>query len=453
MASISRTLARIKQELDQLIPAALIEQICRDLKHTYRKRKLDPLTTVHLFLQQVLNHNTAITHLPHLSKINFDPSAYCDARKRLPLKVLEQLMRRLAGAVRERMHGGAGVGCWLGHRTWLLDGSSCSMPDTPSLQKEFGQSGQQKPGCGFPVAHLLAMFDAHSGMLMEMIAAPLRTQDFSMVSQLHPLIASGDVVVADCAFCSFAHTALLVSKGIHAVLALHQHLVPPFDRQQQSDPTRSSSNTTAGYSSLSLIKQLGVQDQLVCWAKPKTKPRWMEQAAFDALPPTLTVRVLRYRVSDSRCRTHEVTLMTTLLDEKRYTKAKLARLFKQRWRVEQDLRDLKITLKMDVLKCKSPAGVRKELAAYAVVYNLVCVVRQQAATCQRVKPQRISFIDVLRWLQHAQPGEALPRFIVNPVRPGRHEPRAYKRRHKEYDQLNKPRARYKNIRQVRAKDA
>src|SRR5206468_2183716 len=96
-------------------------------------------------------------------------------------------------------------GLWLGHRTWLLDGSSCSMPDTPSLQAEFGQPGAQKKGCGFPVAHLLAMFDAYSGMLMEIVAFPLRTHDLSKVSLLHPLMRSGDVVVADRGFCSYVH--------------------------------------------------------------------------------------------------------------------------------------------------------------------------------------------------------------------------------------------------------
>lgn len=160
MASLSRTLERIKQELHQLIPAALIEQICRDLQHTYRKRKLDPITTIHLFIQQVLNGNTALSDLPRLSKMRFDPSAYCDARQRLPLGVLQALLRRIAEALREEFPA---RGLWMGHRTWLLDGSSCSMPDTPALQEAFGQSGQQKPGCGFPTTHLLAMFDAYSG--------------------------------------------------------------------------------------------------------------------------------------------------------------------------------------------------------------------------------------------------------------------------------------------------
>jgi hypothetical protein len=352
------------------------------------------------------------------------------------------LTRRIAGVMREEL---ASRGRWLGHRTWLLDGSSCSMSDTPSLQKEFGQPGAQKIGCGFPVAHLLAMFDASSSMLMELIAAPLRTHDFSLVSQVHPLMSSGDVVVADCGFCSWVHVALLLSRGIHAVFALHQRLVAPFDQPPETtpEPGKPADKKRRGRASAMIaVKDLGEQDQIVQWSKPKRKPDWMDQKEFDALPETIRVRVLRYRVRDRDCRTHAVTLVTTLLDEKTYTKAKLAQLFKTRWRVEQDLRDLKITLKMDVLKCKSPDGVNKELAVYAIVYNLVCLVRQRAAARQRVKPHRVSFIDVLRWLQTAEPGEQPPRFIVNPRRTGRHAPRAYKRRHKQYDLMNKPRCQY-----------
>jgi hypothetical protein len=439
MASMSRTLERIKQELAELIPSDLIERTCRELKYDYRERKLPPLVTIHLFVQQVLNYNTAISNLPHLSKMRFDPSAYCEARRRVPLAVLERLLRHVADAVRAR---GGDRGLWLGHRTWLLDGSSCSMPDTPDLQAAFGQSGQQKAGCGFPTAHLLAMFDASSGMLMEVIAAPLRTSDFALVSMLHPLMQTGDVVVADRGFCSYVHMAMLQSKGIHAVLRLHQRVPAPFD-----PPRPHGRGCVPGQS-------LGVQDQLVRWHKPKTKPGWIGREAFDALPATLELRVLRYRVGDGGCRSHVITLVTTLLDPVRYTKGKLARLFAIRWRVEGDLRDLKITLKMDVLKCRSADGVRKELAIYAVVYNLVCLVRQRAAVRQRVvDPSRLSFVDVLRWLQTAEPGEEMPRFIVNPRRPGRHEPRVYKRRHKEFDRMTKPRSAYKNPRQLQAQKA
>jgi len=437
MASISQALERIKQELGKLIPPKTVERICRELKYKYRKRKLDPLTTIQLFVQQVLNYNTAFTHLPHLSGLDFDPSAYGDARKRLPLKLIQRLVRTVAETMRDEMNQ---RGLWMGHRTWLVDGSTCSMPDTPELQEEFGQPSSQKPGCGFPVAHLLAMFDVYSGMLLEVLAFPYRTHDMSKVWALHPLLQAGDVVVGDRGFCSYAHIAALQMRGIHAVIRIHQRIIVRFRNKRQR---RRKPKPAKGEPRSRLIRKLGKRDQLVEWFKPEKKPDYMTQAQYDQLPESMRVRELRYRIQDRGCRTHEITLATTLLDPRKYTKRKLARLFKARWQVEVDLRNLKITLNMDVLKCKGPEGVRKELAIYTLVYNLVCLVREKAARRQRVKPARISFVDVLRWLQCASPGTVLPRFVVNPLRPRRHEPRVVKRRPKMYPRMTKPRAEYK----------
>jgi hypothetical protein len=447
MASISQALERIKQDLGNLIPANVVERICQELKYKYRKRKLDPLTTIHLFVQQILNYNTAFTHLPHLSGLDFDPSAYGDARKRLPLRLIQRLVRTVAETLRDEMNQ---RGLWMGHRTWLVDGSTCSMPDTPDLQEEFGQPSSQKPGCGFPVAHLLAMFDAYSGMLLEVLAFPYRTHDMSKVWALHPLLQAGDVVVGDRGFCSYAHIAALQMRGIDAVIRIHQRIIVRFRDKRQR---RRKLKPAKGEPRSRLIRKLGKQDQLVEWYKPEKKPEYMTQEQYDQLPESMVVRELRYRIQDRGCRTYEITLTTTLLDPGKYSKRKLARLFGVRWQVELDLRNLKITLKMDVLKCKSPEGVRKELAIYALVYNLVCLVREKAARRQRVQPGRISFVDVLRWLQCAQPGTDLPTFVVNPLRPRRHEPRVVKRRPKKYPRMTKPRAEYKKSLNSHRKEA
>jgi len=447
MASISQALERIKQDLGNLIPANVVERICQELKYKYRKRKLDPLTTIHLFVQQILNYNTAFTHLPHLSGLDFDPSAYGDARKRLPLGLIQRLVRTVAETLRDEMNQ---RGLWMGHRTWLVDGSTCSMPDTPDLQEEFGQPSSQKPGCGFPVAHLLATFDAYSGMLLEVLAFPFRTHDMSKVWALHPLLQAGDVVVGDRGFCSYAHIAALQMRGIDAVIRIHQRIIVRFRDKRQR---RRKLKPAKGEPRSRLIRKLGTQDQLVEWYKPEKKPEHMTQAQYDQLPESMVVRELRYRIQNRGCRTYEITLATTLLDPRKYSKRKLARLFGVRWQVEVDLRNLKITLKMDVLKCKSPEGVRKELAIYALVYNLVCLVREKAARRQRVQPGRISFVDVLRWLQCAQPGTDLPTFVVNPLRPGRHEPRVVKRRPKKYPRMTQPRAEYKKCLNSHRKEA
>ena len=166
----------------------------------------------------------------------------------------------------------------------------------------------------------------------------------------------------------------------------------------------------------------------------------MSEERFKALPESIVVRELLYRITAPGFRTREVTLVTTLIDAQVYTADALAKLYGTRWRVEENLKSLKQTMKMDVLKCKTVDGVLKELTVYAMAYNLVRVAMGQAAVRQGVEPDRVSFIDALRWLTGAEEGEEMPELVINPSRPGRYEPRVKKRRPKRYHLMRKPRA-------------
>src|SRR5262249_48053356 len=161
-----------------------------------------------------LNGNTALTHVSLMAGRAFTASAFCQARARLPLAIFRAVLR---GLVQGIVPDTEAHGRWLGHRTILVDGSSFSMPDTPALPARFGQPGNQANGGGFPVARLLAVFHAGTGLLLEALAAPLRSHEMAGVGGILPLLSPGDVLVADRGFCSFAHLALLVSKGVHAV--------------------------------------------------------------------------------------------------------------------------------------------------------------------------------------------------------------------------------------------
>src|SRR5262249_33426954 len=187
------------------------------------------------------------------------------------------------------------------------------------------------------------------------------------------------------------------------------------------------------------VRRLGKHDQVVEYYKPARRPGWMTEQEYDALPGAVLVRELRIDVRRPGCRVEQITLVTTLLDGRRYPKRALAKVYGRRWQVETDLRHLKQTLKLDVLRCQTVAGVVKELKMFVIAYNLVRRVMVQASRRQGVAPDRISFVDALRWLRHAKPGEQLPRLIVNPERPGRTEPRVKKRRGKAYKLLTKPR--------------
>lgn len=188
------------------------------------------------------------------------------------------------------------------------------------------------------------------------------------------------------------------------------------------------------------LKRLGTHDPLVEYFKPKERPEWMTAAEYAALPDSLVVREVRFQVRIPGYRTREGTLVTTLTDAKRYPAWALARRYAKRWQVEVNLRHLKQTLGLDVLRCTTFPGVMKELLLFVVGYNLVRRVMAEAGERQQVEPNRIRFVEALRWLRHAEPGEELPRLQVNPDRPGRVEPRARKRRPKNYWLLNRPRA-------------
>lgn len=427
-------LARIQTQLAQLLDPHQIVALCREVGCQWRERLLSPITTIHLFVLQILNGNFAVARLRDFADEDFSEAAYCKARGRLPLGVLQRLLRRLGTALRPAMNDSLR---WHGHRTFHVDGSSFSMPDTPELQEEFGQPGAQKPGCGFPVAHLLALFHAGTGVLLQVLAAPLRTHDMAQAYLLHPELEAGDVLVGDRGFCSFAHVAMLVKRGLHGVFRAHQKQIIDFRLGRPHNP--SGRKPIKGLPTSRWLKHLGAKDQLVEYYKPKTRPVWMSAEDYDALQQSVTVRELRYKITQRGVRTREVTLVTTLLEPEAYSAADLAELYRQRWQIETNFRHLKTTMKMEVLRCKTVPGVLKELTVFALVYNLVRMVMQVAAERQNVAVERISFADALGWLAHTQPGKDLRDLKVNPDRPGRGEPRAVKRRPKEYDRLNKPR--------------
>ena len=179
----------------------------------------------------------------------------------------------------------------------------------------------------------------------------------------------------------------------------------------------------------------------------------MTAEEWQPLPASIVVREVRYRIRVPGVRTREVTLVTTLLDPERYSAKELARLYGLRWGVEVNLRHLKQTMGMDILRCTTLAGILKELHIFVIVYNLVRRVMATAAQRQKVAIDRISFIDAWRWLQQARPTTALPNLVVNPERPGRWEPRVCKRRPKEYDRMTQPRQQLRKALRNKKKDA
>jgi Transposase DDE domain len=431
-------LQRFTGEWAMLLQPDAIPTVCREIGYTaWHERVLTPVTTMQVFLRQIRHGNTTCNHLPHLSGLRFSAAAYCQARAQLPRRLFALLLERFGSAGQPTI---LGEGRWHGHRTFLVDGSGCSMPDTPALQETFGQPTEQRPECGFPIARLLWLCHAGTGLLLKLVVAPLLIHDLAQAQALHPALQPHAVLVADRGLCSYAHLALLVQAGLHAVLRVGARQMVDFTSGRPCvRPGVRRTPAVKGIPRSRWLKAVGFDDQLVVWYKPKTRPTWLARETLAALPEALVLREVRYRIGRPGFRTREITLVTMLLDAAVYRVADLAELYHRRWQVETALAHLNTTMRMDVLHCKMVPGVLKELTVLAIVYNLVRMVIWQSAALHHVGVERISVLDALRWLSAPRTGMPLVALIVNPAHPHRVEPRVRKRRPKSFPFMLKPR--------------
>lgn len=424
--SISAPPLQIKRWFCKYLPQQVILDACGKANYRWRKRRFDPVVTLHLFILQVLHGNTAILHLRHVVHQAVNAAAFCKARMRIPLAVYETLLDHAASV--------ASQGCQpvlAGMRVFLVDAASSLTPDTPAIRKLFQQPRNIKPGCGLPMAKVLALFDAASGAILQPLICSLFVHEASSVWMLHPLLRAGDLMVGDRAFCSYVHLVMLHARGVLGLFRAQQ--------KQQIDFRRGRKHGGKGRPKSRHIRKLGRYDQLVEYFKPEQKPKWMGKQQFAALASSLIVRELRSHIQARGQRTRIVTIVTTLTDPALYPAERIADLYGLRWQVETHFAQLKTSMKTARLKCRSPQGVRKELLTCFIAYNLTRALIRQAADRQAVAIGRISFIDALRWLAHAHQGEQLIVLVVVPLRPNRHEPRVKKHLKYRYRPMPRPR--------------
>ncbi|HTN73623.1 MAG TPA: transposase [Pirellulaceae bacterium] len=278
MYSISQVVRQFKQRWTQQLDEQLISAVCRQAGLRWRERILTPVFTVQLFLLQTLWGNTACDHLPRIAGRRFTGEAYCKARGKLPLAALQELLARVTAAMLQALDT---TSLWRGHRLWLIDGTSFSMPDTPELQRHFGQPGGQRTGCGFPVAHCAALVHAASGLVQRLLTAPLRSHDLSLAWQLDQALRAGDVLVADRAYSSYAHFSLLFQHGVLGVMRAHQKLLIDFTaRRPHVPPGQKRTRVERGRPYSRWVRRLGKHDQIVEWFRPKACPAWLSHAQF-----------------------------------------------------------------------------------------------------------------------------------------------------------------------------
>ncbi|MGH7225851.1 MAG: IS4 family transposase, partial [Gemmataceae bacterium] len=282
--------------------------------------------------------------------------AFCRARAKLPETAFRRLVYDVADGCEDALPD---KWRWKSRRTFLVDGCTVSMPDTPENQAAYPQPNTQQEGLGFPLARLVVMLSWATGMLGGMAIGPYRgkeTGETALFRQLFDRLREGDVVVADCCFCSYFMICLLRELGVDLVLRLHQQRTADFRRGQR----------------------LGPGDHVVEWPRP-SRPEWMDEATYARMPASIRIREVEVAVTQPGFRVEKFVVATTLLDAETYTRDDLADLYRGRWLAELDIRAIKCNLGMDVLRCKSPEMVRKEIWASLLAYNLIRQTMLQAA--------------------------------------------------------------------------
>jgi hypothetical protein len=359
--------------------------------------------------------------------------AYCKARAKLPEKFLRRLTYQVGNGLED---AAPDKWRWRKRRTMLVDGFETVLDDTAANQLEYPQPTSQQPGLGFPMMRVVVFLTFATAVVAGAAIGPYagkETGETALFRQLLDQLRADDIVVADRYYCSYFMIALLRQGGADAAFRLHQKRHYDFRRG----------------------RRLGRGDHLVVWERPQ-RPDWMDEATYATMPETLTIREVRYTVDEPGCRSREIIVATTLLDERAYSRTDIADLYHQRWHAELDIRSIKQTLGMEMIHCKTPAMARNALWAHLLGYNLVRKAAAQAALTKGLAPRQISFagaaqiLEAFRWLLIAGADEQRD-FIYSEIfaamtthqvgdRPDRVEPRRLKRRRDKYQHLGMPRA-------------
>lgn len=427
---------------EQVLPEAMIEKVLQEQGVCYRQTLYTPIVVIWAWLSQVLDADKSLSHavkrviawiavagekLP-----SADTGAYSKARKRLPLGILRPLLQQTATALTSQVKPEQR---WCGRRVKAYDGTSILMSDTPVNQSVYPQHSNQKAGCGFPLAKLVVWFCGTTGAVLDVAVAAFNTSEWQLSRQLYSTLEREDVVVADSAYGTYGDLAWVGATGADAVFRKHH----------------------ARHCDFRKGKKLGIGDHIVQWQRPRQCPQSMSPEEFAALPTALAVREVHLLIQQPGFRPKKMVLVTTLVDSKRYPKAKLAELYQLRWQsTEVNLRHLKTTLKMEMIAAKTPEMVQKDIWMHLLCYNLLRTLMWQSAQQAQVSPLRLSlqgsrqqFNQFIPLLAQAldKPQRQLYTTLLNlisaqlvPLRPNRPEPRVLKRRPKPFPRMQKPRS-------------
>jgi hypothetical protein len=361
-----------------------------------------------------------------------DTGDYCRARAKLSLPALRRLVIESAAQLERQADQ---IWLWSGLHAKLVDGFTFTMPDTPDNQEVFPQLSTQRAGAGFPIARCCTVISAATGCISDVAIGPYEgkeTGENALLRRILDTFDKNDVAVFDRHYCSFMMLAILLLRGVHACARLHQRRTSDFRRG----------------------RRLGPDDHLITWDRPK-RPPWMSEELYGQIPRKVTLREIRFDVAVPGHRPENITVITTLTDPTAYSAKDIATLYGLRWTVELDIRDIKQTLGLDHVRCKTPHMVRRELWVTFLAYNLIRKVIATSARLHDKQPRRLSFTLTCQtvlasWIllstesvrnTHQLWKTALASIAAHevPLRPGRIEPRVLKRRREHYPLMHEPR--------------
>jgi hypothetical protein len=400
-------------------------------KHIKPRKRIFTLPVIFwAFLAQVLTRNAscrdalagvqALRAAQRKAPPANDTGGICKARQRLPLAILRNIFNAVGAWIDQRCDAQLPL---LNKRVVrVIDGTGASMPDTKENRAKWPYAGNQKKGCGLPVIKLAGLFCLRTGRMIKHAFGSWKQSELALARQLVGWVKKGEVLLGDCGFCGWGLIALFHRKGVDVVMRMH--------------PRRKA--------------RAGIHT----WEKPRRPGTW-GKTLWRELPGQLRMRVITFKVNIKGWRTKRVSLCTTLLDTELYPDEAIIELYLRRWRIELFYRDIKVTLGLDVVRCKSPAMVEKEILMQAIAYNLVRALMLEAAMTHAVTLERLSFKGTVSRMREwagcmTQNAERITKRMLDelllaiagdlvPLRPWRSEPRAVKRRPKSYQLLTKPR--------------
>ena len=398
----------------------------------HRERLYPPTVTLSMFMGQAMHADGSCQHAVNawavrreaegLSECSSRTGAYCRARQRLAVQMVQELTRKSGSILSKRAAPGWR---WQGRSVKLVDGTGISMPDTEDNQGVFPQLSTQAEGVGFPIARFVGVICLATGAVIDAAMGPFcgkGNSELGLLRGLQRAFVAGDIMLGDAFYCNYFLIATQMAAGVDVLFAQNGARITDFRRGEL----------------------LGRRDHVVSWPKPQTRPQWMSAQQYQDFPDRITVREVKVG---------KRVLVTTMLDPNQVGKSALDELYAKRWHTELDLRNLKTTLGMDVLSCNTAQMNEKELWVHLLAYNVIRLLMAQAALNAHVHPRDISFKHTVQlWIQWISQrlcndpthNDLLFRLIAQSKvnhRPGRIEPRARKRRPKPYHWLKESRRR------------